>query len=249
MATDPSRSLNHKVRLLSSASPEVFQVLLGELKKWRKAEGKRGWGKQEAEVLRLIQIVTLDLYSAWIASPRLRVGYSRNAQEFLRGGRYWDNKTGKKIFSQTIFLDVINGLSATGYAEDYRAKQSTIGTSSRVRGTQTLIDLMTAHGISWAAIDRSPDYADLITLTSSKDAQSKKELIEFDDDADELIPTMRKSLSKINERLRETQINLNVSDEELIDINRRLSALELRYIFLDLDRLGADEGSKDISIK
>ena len=60
---------------------------------------------------------------------------------------------------------------------------------------------------------------------------------------------MRKSLSKINERLRETQINLNVSDEELIDINRRLSALELRYIFLDLDRLGADEGSKDISIK
>ena len=65
---------------------------------------------------------------------------------------------------------------------------------------------MTAHGISWAAIDRSPDYADLITLTSSKDAQSKKELIEFDDDADELIPTMRKSLSKINERLRETQI-------------------------------------------
>ena len=192
MANDPSRSLNHKVRPLPSASPEVFHVLLGELKKWRKAEGKRGWGKQEAEVLRLIQIVTLDLYSAWIASPRLRVGYSRNAQEFLRGGRYWDNKTGQKIFSQTIFLDVINGLSANGYAEDYRAKQSTIGISSRVRGTQSLIDLMTAHGISWAAIDRSPDYADLITLTSSKDAQSKKELIEFDDDADELIPTMRK---------------------------------------------------------
>ena len=84
MATDPSRSLNHKVRLLSSASPEVFQVLLGELKKWRKAEGKRGWGKQEAEVLRLIQIVTLDLYSAWMALPRLRVGYSRNAQEARR---------------------------------------------------------------------------------------------------------------------------------------------------------------------
>ena len=101
MANDPSRSLNHKVRLLSGASPEVFYVLLDELKKWRKAEGKRGWGKQEAEGFRLIQIVTLDLYSAWIASPRLRVGYSRNVQEFLRGGRYWDNKTGKKIFSQT----------------------------------------------------------------------------------------------------------------------------------------------------
>ena len=47
---------------------------------------------------------------------------------------------------------------------------------------------------------------------------------------------MRKSLSEINERLQETQINLNVSDEELIDINRRLLDEKDRQIIDFSDR-------------
>lgn len=80
--------------------------------------GKRGSGKLEPEVLRVITLITLDLFVAWETSSDLLVGYSRNAKEFLKGGRYWDDKAGQKLFAETVFLSVIDGLSALGYIDD-----------------------------------------------------------------------------------------------------------------------------------
>jgi hypothetical protein len=218
-----SRAPNLNIKLVPQASTDTFQVLLDELKLWRKNEGKRAWGKLEPEVLRIIELIMLDLFTAWTSSPELLVGYSRNAQEFLKGGRYWDDKTSSKLFSQTVYLDVVDGLVALNYAEDFRAKQATSGKSSRIRATQKLIVVMKDNGINWAALDTSPEPSKVITLTTEKDGNDRKHLIEFDDNADEHIPAMREALVKINDRLRETLINLSVTDDELVEINRRLA--------------------------
>jgi hypothetical protein len=223
MATNPSRPLNPHIKLVRVAKTDAFEVLLDELKLWRKDEGRRGWGKLEPEVLRVITLITLDLFSAWSTSPELLVGYSRNANEFLKGGRYWDNNSDKKLFTETIFLGVIDGLAALDYLVDKRAKQGTSGISSRIKATHKLIDIMKDNGINWAAIDASPEPSKVITLTTKKDGNNKKHLMEFDDSADEQIPAMREGLVKINDRLRETLINLSVSDDELKAINRRLA--------------------------
>jgi len=166
-----SRPLNPHIKLIRLASTDAFSTLLDNLKQQRMDNGKRGWGKLEPEVQRLIKLITLDLFVAFQTSQELLVGYSRNASEFLKGGRYWDDKTGQKLFSQTVFLDVIDGLAALDYLEDRKAKQGSIGKSSRMKATQKLIDVMKVHGINWAAIDASPDPSNVIELKSVKDKQ------------------------------------------------------------------------------
>jgi hypothetical protein len=185
--------------------------------------GKRSWGKLEPEVQRLIKLITLDLFVAFQTSQELLVGYSRNASEFLKGGRYWDDKTGQKLFSQTVFLDVIDGLAALDYLEDRKAKQGSIGKSSRMKATQKLIDVMKKHGINWAAIDASPDPSNVIELKSKKDKQRNQTKLTFDDSTDVKIPTMREALVRINEALKKTLVNLKVTDDQFTVINNRLS--------------------------
>ncbi|HIC60687.1 MAG TPA: hypothetical protein EYO71_11510 [Rhodospirillales bacterium] len=223
MASNLSRPLNPHIKLVPFASTETFETLLGELKQWRKNNGKRGWGKLEPEVLRVIKLITLDLFAAWLSSSELLVGYSRNAKEFTKSGRYWDDKSGQKLFTEKVFLSVIDGLAALNFLDDKRAKQGTIGQSSRIKATQMLIDVMKDNGITWAALDASPDPSSLIELKSKKDKQGNKTKLPYDDSVDARIPEMREALVRINERLQGTLINLNVTDDELKAINRRLA--------------------------
>ena len=123
MASNLSRPLNPHIKLVPFASTETFEILLGELKQWRKNNGKRGWGKLEPEVLRVIKLITLDLFAAWLSSSELLVGYSRNAKEFTKSGRYWDDKSGQKLFTEKVFLSVIDGLAALNFLDDKRAKR------------------------------------------------------------------------------------------------------------------------------
>ena len=80
--------------------------------------GKRSWEKLEPEVLSFIRLTTLGLFVAWETSSDLLVGYSHNAFELLKGGRYWEDTSDKKLFTETVILSVIDGLSALDYIDD-----------------------------------------------------------------------------------------------------------------------------------
>ena len=69
-----SRPLNHHIKLVRLALSEAFDTLLNDLKQYRMDNGKRGWGKLEPEVLRVIKLITLDLFVAFETSPELLVG-------------------------------------------------------------------------------------------------------------------------------------------------------------------------------
>jgi hypothetical protein len=51
-----------------------------------------------------------------------------DVSEFLKGGRYWDDTSGQKLFTDTVFLSVIDGFEALIYLEDGKAKQGSIVT-------------------------------------------------------------------------------------------------------------------------
>ena len=127
------------------------------------------------------------------------------------------------MFTETVFLSVIDGLSALDYIDDRPDKQGSIGKSSRMKATQKLIDVMKVHGINWTAIDASPDPSNVIELKSVKDKQRNQTKLTFDDNADVKIPTMRKALVGINEALKKTLVNLKVTDDQFTVINNRLS--------------------------
>ena len=218
-----SRPLNPHIKLVRLALSEAFDTLLNDLKQYRMDKGKRGRGKLEPEVLRVITLITLDLFVAWETSSDLLVGYSRNAKEFPKGGRYWDDKAGQKLFTETVFLSVIDGLSALGYIDDEPAKQGSIGKSSRMKAKQKLIDVMKEHGINWSAIDASPDPSNVIELKSEKDKQENQTKLPFEDSVDVKIPTIRDALVGINEALKKTLINLKATDDQFAVINNRLS--------------------------
>jgi hypothetical protein len=228
-----SRPLNPHIKLVRLASVETFDTLLIELKQWRKDNGKRGWGKLEPAVLRVVKLITLDLLTAWLSSPELLVGYSRNAAEFLKGGRYWDDKSGQKLFTETVFLSVVDGLAALNYLLDKRAKQGTSGESSRIKATQNLIDVMKGNGINWAAIDASPEPSEVIELKSKKDKFDKQIKLVFKDTDYIRIPEMRETVLRINDELKGTLVNLKVTDKQLKDINVRLANDERRQMVDD----------------
>lgn len=69
-----SRPLSPYIKLVRLASTEAFNTLLNELKQLREDNDKRGWGKLEPEVLRVIKLITLDLFVAFETSPELLVG-------------------------------------------------------------------------------------------------------------------------------------------------------------------------------
>ncbi len=225
-----SRPLNPHIKLVRLASDGTFDILLSELKQSRMSNGIRGWGKLEPEVRRIIKLISLDLFSAWMTSPELLVGYSRNAAEFLKGGRYWDDKSGQKLFTETVFLSVVDGLAALNYLLDKRAKQGTSGESSRIKATQMLIDVMKDNGINWAAIDASPEPSEVIELKSKKDKFDRQIKLVFKDTDYVRIPEMRETVLRINDELRGTLVDLKVTDEQLKDINIRLANDERRQM-------------------
>ena len=96
-------------------------------------------------------------FSAWRTSPELLVKYSHNATQFLKGARYWNDRSGQKLFIEIVFLCIIDGLEALDYLEDRNAKQDPLGTTFRMRASQKLIDVINKQGVNWSTIDASPD--------------------------------------------------------------------------------------------
>ena len=66
-----SRLLNPHVKFIRSAKTVAFDVLLDELKQLRSNNGKKGWGSKEPEVLRVVKLLALDLFTAWSTSSEL----------------------------------------------------------------------------------------------------------------------------------------------------------------------------------
>jgi hypothetical protein len=215
-----SRRNDLHARFEQGTAANVIPPLLEVLRSHREDQGKRAWGNKEPDVSRHMELVVADLYSAWSADPEMFIGYSRNEAEFKKGGSYFDPQIGKSLLSYSFLPEVIDGLAEHGYVENHKATPGLAGMSSRMRATKKLILQLEIGGVSWAVITRSDDEEMLIFNPSDTDEVAKR--LPFNDADDPRILQMRHNLRAFNAQLKETLLNLNVTDDELRDINLRL---------------------------
>jgi hypothetical protein len=185
----------------------------------RKNDGKRGYGKADGNIKHHIEAITADLYATWSSDTELYIGYSRDERAFESEGAYGDK------LSYTAFIDIIavfeqhkprlieNHIQSKGFGGK---------PSSRMRATQALADIVEGEGVNWASIVFDPS-AEVLVLKSKKDKKTKTTTVLSFNDADHnQIPNMRANIEVINQKLARTFLNLNVTDDEMTEINRKV---------------------------
>lgn len=98
-----------------------------------------------------------DLLAASEADPGLWIGYSRGRKEFIKGGAYWNNKTGRSLPSQTYYLASIDHLAQQGLIRNEKAKPGFGKFSSRIKPTEDLTKRFSELDVNWANISTRLD--------------------------------------------------------------------------------------------
>jgi hypothetical protein len=167
---------------------------------------------------RHLQILILNLYSAWNEDPKKAVGYSRGKPNFVRGGSYWDYVIDKSLFSEKVFLGLIDFLAAEGMIENQIAAKGNNPFSSRMRALPPLINLWKQSKVTWAHIDSDSNSSAIVV----KDTKNKRPITPPEDPGFDL-EQAEANLRRINDNFRDTFINLNVTDKVLEDIRIQMS--------------------------
>jgi hypothetical protein len=178
--------------------------------------------KYKQTLLEHIEIIILDLYVCWHSSPDRFIGYSRNHGEFRKNGSYYDGFNDKPFLSKSAFPEVIDTLAELDYVDNYKAQAGREGMSSRMKATDKLIRFLESYEINPAAISRSEN-EQVIKLNSEKTNGKKRKIWYRDrDHQDANITRMRENLEKINAYLQDQFLSIDISEEDLTEINRRL---------------------------
>lgn len=102
-------------------------------------------GHHKDSVKKHLRVVMLNLYAAWLENSCMYVAYHRNRNAYRPRSRY----NALKIGITTV--DVIDALASLGYVEThkgFRSRERHTSRISRMRGTQSVIDLIQACRIA-----------------------------------------------------------------------------------------------------
>ncbi|MEE8112833.1 MAG: hypothetical protein V3T23_00620 [Nitrososphaerales archaeon] len=161
-----------------------------------------------------IKVVVLDLYMAHQTDPDMYVGYSRRAQDYSGKSRY-----SKLRISYRPLLKVVDALRSEelGYIEHHKGfkdRNRGRGYQSRMRATDKLISLFGSYVVKPCMVSRAND-EEIIIL---RDENGKN--IEYEETLETV--RMRINLSRLNDELENTLLNLYVPDRRLDEINEIL---------------------------
>jgi len=200
------------VRMLS-----VIRYLIFEYCIFRQTQGMRKINKGDrGAYFQHLNNIVADLYSAYLADPVLYIGYSRGKPNFRRSGCYWDFQNDRALLSNTIYLNLIDFLAERGYIENHIAKSGRNRYSSRMRAKPKLIERLEAEKVNWASILADTSVSAIVVKDENKNVIPPPADDSFDMERAEAI------LRRINENLKTTFINLNITDEEYEALRRRI---------------------------
>lgn len=198
---------------LSSDHPKVRTIAI-ELAAGQEGTRRKAYSDPERTLAaRHFELLLLDLLAANSTDPELYIGFSAGMRAFANGGSYWDPIAGAPTISKTYYLDAVKTLEKLGLAEVHIADQGYGGFSSRIRATGELISLLS--DLSWADIKSERGR---IIVKQGDDIVAWPEDAAFDPQEAQV------RLDRINESLEATFVNLNVPDEELARLNRKIAA-------------------------
>ena len=169
---------------------------------------------QLSECLDTMVCILLDLLSAVEADENLWIGYSRGKGNYTSGGCYWDEASQTPLLSYTYYLNCIKLLDERGFIKNKTAKAGLSRFSSRMKATPKLHEYFISSGFNWSVI-KTESFASAIIV---KD-ENKRPVGWPDPGTFDLIQAI-KNLHRINENLNSTFLNLCISDDELLYLNK-----------------------------
>ncbi len=216
------------------AVDELYDVYKAYKKRTSKSRNYSIRSSDIDKIKRHIENVVLDLYSAWHGDPTKSIGYSRDEKHFKRkqpkwksGGSYYDYLNKKPLLSKTFFLSAIDFLidgdyvsseTAPSYKETAKAKLPRSKFSSRIRAKEKLIELLHHHGVNWAAIQTDLNRSFIVLR------DEKRKPIPYDPDTNLPIVEMNERLQKLNEIYDLLYVDLNIPEDELKALRKRLAS-------------------------
>lgn len=184
--------------------------------KQEQKRGKRYSPSEREQAKASLALLLLDLVTARETHPRLFVGYSASMRAFTKGGAYWNAAAGAPHISRAYYLAAIETLEQEGLAEVRKASAGFSTISSRIRATDKLGAWATESSLNWSQVDLGE---------GSIIVRRGNEVIDWPDDPTFDPQEALARLRKINTALRDTFLNLNVSDHELERLNLRFEGL------------------------
>lgn len=211
----PSRPVNLFRKPTDKRAPVVFDRL-DRLQAEIELQEQRGQrhSASAGRFRQCLRALCLDLYVAHLADPDLEIGVQRDNSGLTLNPRYPD------FVSARPFRDALNGLIATGYAEQISVGTQSSGMSTRIKATSKLRDCLS---MSKVTVKDIIDMTDPIRLKVGKKRQAKK-LTRFEDDENTI--RWRKNLSTINANNARYVLRLDVgsSDRRAMEAERWANA-------------------------
>lgn len=207
-----TNSRRNRVDLTSSsdAAMRLATYLADELVGKR---ARRLTAVQFADMIHTMKLLLLDLLSAEETSHGLWIGYSRGKANYVTGGCYWDSGAQRPLISYSHYLSCVDFLAETGLVESRKAESGRGKFASRIRTAKPLVRYFRDFRLNWTNIETDQETPAIVVKDENKRIVPWPEPGRFD--LDQAIANLR----RINENLNSTFINLNISDDELAQIN------------------------------
>lgn len=168
---------------------------------------------------RTIRIVLIDLYAAWQEDPDLYIGYSRTNSHYSKQTRY-DNIHIKKV-AMLMTVDYLHKHHYIEHTIGSKHPDAKEGRVSRMRASDELIKLFSNYKIRKHHVQASKDKP----LIVKKD--ENKNLVDFKDNRK--TNKMRKNVERINEHLKQFDINLHITDEQEAAMVKQLREKQIKH--------------------
>ncbi len=159
----------------------------------------------------VVRAIVLDLFVANKTDPTMYIAYSRNENDYKVESRY-----GSYFLSGQIVIQFVDYLKDNDYIEHHLGFNADgRGRLSRMRATDNLINILVEeHEVTVPMIEHNPDEQVIIL----RDADKKD--IEYEDTPE--VIQMRENVHLINRNLAKHAILLEVTDDDLTDLQKRL---------------------------
>lgn len=212
-----AKDFSRRNRTGLTSNAEEVSDLVGELiDEMSKQRCRALSSSQKTELEETMTCLILDLLSVSICSEKLWIGYSRGKRNFVSGGCYWNNELGQPFISYTYLLASIEYLVSVDLIQNFPAQAGDSEYSSRLKPTKKLKEKFSANSVDWTCIVESEQTPSIIVKDANKIPTTWPDPEGFD------LHLALSRLNRINDNLRKSFINLNISDEDLNAINSKM---------------------------
>ncbi|MFG6535700.1 hypothetical protein ACGYK5_17890, partial [Sulfitobacter sp. 1A16787] len=183
--------------------------------------------KPKTSFKKMLRVLILDLYVAWLDDPELSVGVSMSRNTWKANSRY------NALHLSSKLIPIIEALEVAGLLDIAKGSYAGPGVrgnrTTRIRATESLHTMFKAAKFSREDVTRF-EGEEVIILRDAKEANKVGKAVEYNDTSE--IKVMRSELQAYNELIQSSFIDIATLQEPVINVDPE-SSKSLIYIHPD----------------